>query len=267
MQTPGLHHMTALETDPAEFVSLAAAEGCPTVSLFAANPGGATAFPLVDGTNLPAVQQRLRDSGVQVANVDVLMLTPRSGPDDLLAALDIGAELGARAAVALLYDDDIARSVDHMAALCEQAAQRGLRIAFEFTAFTPAWNTLAGALELLDRVDHPALAVGLDVLHLVRSGGSASEVADLPTERIAHAQLCDGNSLVATADYGEEAAANRLAPGRGVFPLAEFLRALPEGTALELEVPQPATVPAAERIAQAMAAARELLAAIGNGTT
>jgi sugar phosphate isomerase/epimerase len=205
------------------------------------------------------VRRRLDDTGTRLANVDVLMLTPRSGPGDFLNALDIGAALGARGAVALVYDNEADRAVQNLGLLCEEASNRGLGIAFEFTGFTPAWNSLAGAMELLEAVGHPGLGIGLDILHLVRSGGSAAEVAALPPGLIAHAQLCDGAHLDVTADYGEEAASNRLVPGTGVFPLADFLAALPADTPLELEVPRPATVPAAERINEAMTAARAFL--------
>jgi sugar phosphate isomerase/epimerase len=251
--------MTALETGPIEFIELAAAAGSPTVSLFTAQPGGETLFPLVDKNNLAGVRQRLNDSDIRVANVDVLMLTPRSGPSDFLNALDIGAALGARGAVALVYDNEGDRAIQNLGLLCEEASNRGLGIAFELTAFTPAWNTLGGAVELLEAVGHPCLGIGLDILHLVRSGGSAAEVAALPPGLVAHAQLCDGTHLDVTADYGEEAASNRLVPGAGVFPLTDFLAALPAGTPLELEVPRPATAPAAERINEAMTAARALL--------
>jgi sugar phosphate isomerase/epimerase len=258
MQMPSVHHMTALETEPAEFIALVAAAGGNAVSLFAHQPGGATDFPLVTKDNLVAVRQSLADHAVRVANVDVLMLTPHSNTEDFLPALDMGAELGARGAVALVYDDDAARVIPALQALCEQAAQRDMGIAFEFTGFTPAWNSLAGAVELLSAVNHPHLKIALDVLHLVRSGSTIAEVAALSAGQVAHGQLCDGCNLEVTADYGREAASNRLLPGTGVFPLREFLAALPEGTPLDLEVPRPPTRPALERIRQALDGARQL---------
>ena len=261
MQLPSVHHMTALETDPARFIGLVAAAGGSAVSLFAHAPGGATQFPLVTGENLSEVRQSLADNAVQVSNVDVLMLTPGSASDDFMPALDIGAELGARSAVALVYDDDPARVIPTLQALCDQADQRGMGIAFEFTAFTPAWNTLSGAVELLRQVAHPRLAIGRDLLHLVRSGGTIAEVAALAPGQIAHGQICDGNSLEVTADYGLEAAGNRLVPGEGVFPLRAFLAALPANTPVDLEVPRPAELPAAERISEALEGARRLLLA------
>lgn len=264
MRSPSVHHMTALEADPAEFIALVAAAGGSAVSLFAHQPGGATNFPLVTADNLATVQKSLADNGVEVANIDVLMLTPRSSTGDFLPALDIGAELDARGAVALVYDDDPSRVIPMLRALCEEAARRDMRIAFEFTAFTPAWNTLAGAVALLEEVGHPQLAIALDILHLVRSGSTVAEVAALAPGQIAHGQLCDGTSLEVTADYGVEAAGNRLVPGEGVFPVAEFLAALPADTPIDLEVPRPPEQPAAERIRQALEGARRLLGAAGD---
>ncbi len=255
MQMPSVHHMTALETDPVEFIALVAAAGGSAVSLFAHQPGGATAFPLVTRDNLAQVRQSLGDNGVQLNNVDVLMLTPHSHTEDFLPALDIGAALGARGAVTLVYDDDAARVIPALGALCDHAAQRGMGIAFEFTGFTPAWNNLSGAVELLEQVGHSRLAIGLDLLHLIRSGSEIAEVAALSPVQVAHAQICDGTSLEVTADYGREAAAGRLLPGAGAFPLADFIAALPRGTRIELEVPGAQHLPAAERIRQALEAA------------
>lgn len=259
MSSPSVHHMTALEADPAEFIALVANAGGDAVSLFAHQPGGATGFPLVTRDNLAAVKNSLADNGVRVNAIDVLMLTPRSTVEDFLPALDIGAELGARNAVALAYDDDPARVVPILQALCEQAGQRNMRIGFEFCAFTPAWNSLAGAVALQQEIAHPRFAIAVDVLHLVRSGGSIAEVAALSAEQVAHGQICDGTSLDVTPDYGAEAAGNRLVPGEGVFPLREFLAALPAGTHIDLEVPRPPELPAAQRIREALDGARRLI--------
>ena len=267
MQILSVHHMTALETEPAEFVELVAAAGGTAVSLFAHQPTGATRFPLVTPDNLPQVRHSLQDNGVQPGNVDVLILTPQSKTEDFLPALDIGAELAARGAVALVYDDDPARVLPALGSLCDQAAQRDLDIVFEFTGFTPAWNSLAAAVQLVEQVNHPRLAIGLDILHLIRSGSRIDEVAALAPTQVAHAQICDGTSLDVTPDYGREAAAGRLLPGAGVFPLAEFLAALPAGTPVELEVPGASQLPPAQRIQQALASARDLVGTPGAAAT
>ena len=55
---------------------------------------------------------------------------------------------------------------------------------------------------LVARAAHPNLAIGIDILHLVRSGGSPADVAALDRGLIGYAQLCDGESLAVTAIGG-----------------------------------------------------------------
>ncbi len=257
MRAIGVHHMTALETEPEQFIDLVADAGGAAVSLFTMQPGGVTFFPMVDASNIKPVRQRLNDTGLRVQSVDVLMLTPTSKVEDFLGALDMGGELGAAGAVALVYDDDQARLTDLLGALCEQARQRSLNIGLEFAPFSPACATIEHAANLAAQVGDPALGVCVDILHLVRSGGTPQQVAALDPARIANVQLCDGSDLAVTADYGAEAAGNRLVPGTGVFPLRDFIAALPAELPVELEVPAPQDRPPAERIAAALAGARQ----------
>jgi sugar phosphate isomerase/epimerase len=263
MHKLGIHHMTALETDPVTFVSLAAETGCQEVSVFAQSPGSGSRFPLVTRENLAAVRSRLLDTGVSVANIDAFIITPETDVAAFRPALELGAELGARGAVTILYDRDESRVVDTLGGLCEVAETLALKIAFEFMALTPAWNSLRAAAALVESIGRSNLVLDVDVLHLARSGGCPADVGEIEPGLIAHAQLCDVADLTVTADYAAEAAANRLAPGDGVFPLDAFLRALPRGTPLELEVPQPQDRPPLERMQHAVTATRELLNAIG----
>lgn len=258
----GIHHMTALETDPLSFVSLAAETGCQEISVFTQQPGSSSKYPLVTRDNLPGMKARLLDTGVSVANVDAFIIAPDTDVAAFMPALELGAELGARGAVTIVYDPDESRVVDTLGALCDLAETLALKIAFEFMAFTPAWNNLPTATDLVTRIAHPNLALDLDVLHLARSGGSAADIEAIDPGLIAHAQLCDVADLTVTADYAEEAAAKRLAPGDGVFPLESFLRALPAGTPLELEVPQPPDRPPLERVRHAVDATRRLIRTI-----
>ncbi len=258
----GLHQVTALEAGPTDFIELAAKAGCAEVSLFAHQPNPDSGFPLVTRDNLGAVAARLRDSGVRLANVDCLLLHPHAQPAEFQPALDIGGELGARGAVVLLFDDDEARVLDKLGALGTLGAAAGLNIAVELLAMTPAWNTLDSLAQLLSRVGLSNVVLGIDVLHLVRSGGTPQQLGEINPALYGYAQLCDGADLTPRTDYGAEAVGDRLAPGDGIFPLPEFLAALPPGLPLELEVPQPQDRPAAERVAHAVAGARGLLASV-----
>jgi sugar phosphate isomerase/epimerase len=259
MHPLGIHHITAADTDPLTFVGIAAEVGCQEVSLFTRQPGAQSAFPLVDRAISEPLAAALRDTGIRLANVESFMLLPDTAVADFRDAMELGAEFGARGAVAQVLDPDESRLTDKLHVLCDMAEELGLNVAIEFMALTPAWNTLPDVAGLVSRMTRANLRIGLDILHLVRSGGTPADVAALDPNLVAYAQLCDGANLTVTSDYVMEASANRLVPGTGVFPLAAFLEALPPGTPLELEVPQPAEIPPLERVRQVVASTRRLL--------
>ena len=263
MTTLGIHHLAALEVDPVEFVTLASESGCQEVSLFVQAINPKAGYPLVTAENSAAMAERLRATGIRLANIECFMLTPKTDVESFRPALECGAGLGARSATALLYDSDTARISDNLGRLCEMTEDMGLRVGVEFLALAPAWNTLQQVAQLVSKLSRPNLGLGLDLLHLVRSGSDMAEVAALPPGLVAYAQLCDGGDLRVTQDYVEEAAARRLAPGDGCFPIQDFLKALPAGTHIEIEVPQPADRPARARVQHIVESTRRQLQLAG----
>lgn len=259
----GIIHLMALETAPVPFIEIAAQAGAGAVSLFVNRMGPDSNFPVVTREDSRAVQQALRDHGLRVGNVDPFVLSPTTEVSQFQSALELAGELGAQGITVLLFDKDEARVVDHLGQLCEAARPYGLTAGIEFMGLTPGWNSLADTVALIEQVDRPNLGVVLDVLHLVRTGGTVAQVAALDPSHISHVQLCDGAHLDVTRDYAVEAASDRAAPGDGVFPLVEFLQALPAGVRMELEVPQPGPRPALERITDTVTKARTVLDAAG----
>ena len=225
--------------------------------------GPESSFPLVTREISGAVAQALRDNGIRLGNFDPFALAPTTEVAQYQSVLELAAELGAQGITALLFDNDEARVIDNVSSLCELARPFGLTVGIEFMGLTPAWNTLTDTLTLISKVDQRNLGITLDILHLVRTGGTVAQVAALDPAVISHVQLCDGASLDVRRDYGIEAASDRLAPGEGVFPLVDFLQALPAGVRLELEVPQPAACPAQERIVDVMKKTRQLIETAG----
>ena len=255
----GINHLMAPDLDPVQFIQVAAEAGADAVSLFVNPMGPDNTFPLVTRESTGNVAQALRDHGVRLGNFDPFALAPNVEISQYQAALELAGELGAQGITALLFDSDEARVIDHLARLCELAKPYGLTVGIEFMGLTPAWNSLSDTLALVERVGQGNLAVTLDILHLVRTGGTVAEVAALNAETISHVQLCDGADLNVSQDYGVEAASDRLAPGDGVFPLIDFLQALPRGVRMELEAPTTVTRPALERLTDAVTKARSVL--------
>lgn len=250
MPNIGLHHLCALEINAEELVRIAGRNGFVTVSTFTQGlTGGQSQFPLIDESNKKAFAAALSHSGVSLLNIECFMLTPHTQVKDYTPALALGAELNAVGATVLIYDTDSQRVVDNLAQLCSLGQELGLRINVEFMALTPAFNTLDQMLALLNRVAADNLGLGLDILHLVRTGTQPQQLGKIPREKIHYVQVCDSKSLAVTNDYAREAGSHRLAPGDGNIEINRYLSVIPAGVAMELEVPQPASTPAADRIA------------------
>ena len=263
-----LHQITMRDIAPESLAYLAARHGFAHISLFTHVPpitltgGGKAAFPHVHAGNRTAVLQSLRDTGVAVTQCEYFPIRADTAIEAYCAGMALGAELGARRAVTHVHESDTAQAIDKLGQLADLAAEYGLALALEFMGLTPACNSLSRALWFCAQINRPNMGVGVDILHLVRSGGSVADLALAPSERLFYAQICDGKGLHASADYATEAL-DRLLPGTGDFPLVEFLRYLPTHIDLDVEVPlslqRQATMTADARATQLYAATIALI--------
>jgi len=254
---------SALDVGVEDYIGIAAANGCRTVSLLVSSPNPQAQLPLVTADNLDSVRQCLQATGLGVLNAECFMLTPDTDVAGFRPALELASALNARGVTALLYDADEERVRFNLQSLCAMARSLGLLVNIEFMPFSPRWGSLQEATALVEELDQANLGLGIDLLHLVRSGGSVEDLAAVPPQLVHYAQVCDSADGTAHKDYAEEAGANRLAPGAGVLPVQAFVAALPPGTPVEIEVPQPPGMPAAERLAAIIGATREQLRAAG----
>ncbi len=264
-----LHQITAMEASPLELVSIAAAAGCQKVCIFTHVPAvglpdqrGGAAFPLVTEALKPQMLARLRECDVTVGNIEFFPVAADVPIEHYRAAFALGAELGAERAVTHIHDAVDTRAIDTLGRLADLAAEYRLGLGLEFMGLTPACNSIARAAWFVDQVARANVGIAVDALHLVRTGGTPTEVAALPARHFAYAQICDGRGLHRSADYLPEAL-DRMMPGDGDFPLAALIEALPHATALDVEVPSvrlaEAGVPALERAREAVRRTRALI--------
>jgi sugar phosphate isomerase/epimerase len=168
-----------------------------------------------------------------------------------------------------VHDTDGARAVDKLGALCDLAAKEDLAIGLEFTSLTRGCGSIQRAAWFVDQIKRSNFGIGVDCLHLVRSGGTVENLEALEPRYFGYAQICDGFGLEASADYLTESHDRQL-PGDGNFPLEAIIKALPAATALEVEVPSAARlkagVSALEHARRAMAQARTLVDRAAPGT-
>lgn len=111
---------------------------------------------------------------------------------------------------------------DAVASVCQAAGARGLRVTVEFFPES-ALGDLGAAVALLGAVGAANLAIMVDTLHLVRSGGTADAVAALPDGSVGALQVADRGAVAPGAPYVPMA--GRALPGAGILPLAPIVRA------------------------------------------
>ena len=139
---------------------------------------------------------------------------------------------------AVNFDTDEIRMSEYLIALCEVATSRGFVVNIEFMPLLPIFTSLAETVARLSTGKYRGLTIMLDVLHLIRSGGTVADVA-----RAAHlitgAQFSDGPLKAVSEDaYLRAATQERDIPGDGEFPLKDILEAIPAEAVVYLEVPK-----------------------------
>lgn len=233
-----LEPLTVMDCTAEEGIEIAAATGCGFASLWVQRPGIDWPIRCIVDTAEAAkrVGRSLVDNGVRPLNLEVFELTPETPVSAYRQSLELGARLGAKGATAIFRaDGDPQQRADLFAEFCQLAAEFDLRANVEFVA-SLGLRTLEQAVDLLRRADQPNAGVVVDILHLVRSGGSVDQVRRMSPGLIGHAQLSDGPATVSPEGRRLEGGSNRMVPGEGDFPIRAFLDALPP-MPLGLEVP------------------------------
>jgi sugar phosphate isomerase/epimerase len=239
----GLHHLTLKELDPFDFVEVAGASGYDQVSLFTHIPHvphagreNMFAFPTVTAETKREMLQRLDASGLVVVGAEFFLMTSDADLSSYVAGLALGRELGAVHAVTHIFDLDRVRAVETLGTFADLAAAQGLKVCIEFCQLTPGCPSIHDAAWFVEQVGRAHVGVNICPLHLIRSGGTAADMASLDAHYFANGQINDGIGLHKSSDYFAEVHDREL-PGRGDFPLLEILGALPDVTPIEVKIP------------------------------
>lgn len=118
--------------------------------------------------------------------------------------------------------DDAAQA---FAALCDRAAEHGLRVGVEFLPFTNIADA-ATAATLVELADRPNGGICIDTWHFFRGTSDFDQLAAVPGGRVFDIQLNDGTLAPEHDDYLEDCLWNRRCPGDGEFDLRRFLDTL-----------------------------------------
>lgn len=183
------------------------------------------------------LRRQMDDHGVALDVAYPFTLSGRTNVQDFCVAMECAADLDALLLNALVYDRDPLRRVDTFGAFCDLAASFGHKVGVEF--YPPSQiGSLGAALDLVTTIGRPGMVgVNVDLLHLMRAGETLADLAAAPADYILYGQLADGPQI-APADLDAEASSARLLPGMGVFDLGGFVRALPGGCPISVEIPR-----------------------------
>jgi sugar phosphate isomerase/epimerase len=263
----GLEVISTLGMNPVDAIRVAADLGVHRTGMspspITGNPHGFVPWDLrSDPALVRATKAAAREHGVEIALGEGFLVMQGLRIADMAGTMDIMAELGAPVVNAVVIEQDRARAVDEFGLFAQMADEHGLVATIEFMPLMwPA--TITEALAFLKDVGAANGKLLLDAMHVYRSGATTADVAAIDPAMIGYIQICDAPMPARTDNYGEEARHERLCPGEGDLPLAEFLRALPANLTVGLEVPMvskaEAGVSVYDALAPCVAAARRLL--------
>jgi sugar phosphate isomerase/epimerase len=236
-----LDHLTTIDASVLQTIAIAGQMRCRYISII-------PAMPILPELGVPDIvrdfrlHQKIRraceDHGVRIHALEGFLFTPDITLEALKPLFEMAAAVGAHSGVAIILDPNRPRVCDNFAKACEWAPRYGMSLNIEFTTATHAVS-LSDTLDLIKEAGAPDSArIVVDILHLMRSGAPVDTLATIDPARIGAAQICDGFMNATEQHYRErELIRERLEPGQGDFPLAQFVRHLSPNTVIGVEVP------------------------------
>jgi len=266
-----LSFLTVADVSPVEAVKIAAKCGYAAVGLrlLPAAPNEVDYPILSDSKLIKETRAALEDTGVRIADVEIVRITSGFEPNKYLQFLSTAEQLGARHILVAGNDPEQSRQIHHFAQFCELSKQFGLSCDLEFMPWTNVKN-LAQAEYIVNQSGQENAAILIDALHFDRSDSTLEQIKALNPKQLNYVQLCDGFAEYDPSDEGliKIARSNRLVPGQGEIDLIGLIRALPKEIMLAAEVPNLvlAERPALERAEVNLQAMKQLVALAQLGT-
>lgn len=222
------HFSRPREDDVAERVYAAAKAGYAAIGVYL----GAWASLRESPADLGRVDDALAATGLVVANIETLRGWAVPGEDN-----------GLRAQETLAYEmadhwncryvqviGDASGPLDQagagFAALCDRAADHGLRVGLEWVPSMTNIGDAATALQIVTDADRDNGGFCVDSWHFTRSTNDLDDLRRLPGEKVVATQWNDGTVIAQNPDYLEDCLTNRVPPGDGEFAVVEIARIL-----------------------------------------
>jgi sugar phosphate isomerase/epimerase len=165
---------------------------------------------------------------MKVHDIELARVHDDMHPTKYLPAMEVAAELGAKAVLSSIWTSDIAYATEKFARICELAAPFGLSVDLEYVPISSV-NTLQGAAAVLRAVRQPNAGLMVDMHHFHRAHDKPEDLDELPRDWFHFAHICDACADI-PADRAEMTRIlreERLYVGEGGIDVASILRHLP----------------------------------------
>jgi sugar phosphate isomerase/epimerase len=240
-----LAHLTILGCPPPELTYIAARAGYDFISPRIIQFGlpGEENYALAENPEmLRQTKQALAATGLKVHDIELARIYDDMHPTRYLPAMEVAAELGARAVLSSIWTDNRDYAIEKFAEVCDLAKPFGLTVDLEYVPVAGV-RTLAGAVDVLQTVQRPNAGLMIDTHHFHRADDKVEDLDGLPHEWFHFAHLCDAPAEP-PADHEEMIRImreGRLYVGEGGIDIAGILNRLPE-MVYSIELPNLARV-------------------------
>ena len=188
---------------------------------------------LATGATCEQLRRQMQDAGVLPIGVCAGSISTAFGArnreqeySDLAKRLDVTATMGAPSLTVIIdgeAGDDLAQEysdlIDPLRHVAEMADERGVRINLEFLGGLPINGTLGSGIELVSRVDHPALGLLFDLCHYYVSASHLEELELLPESKLFMVHVDDSPRMPMETLRNDQ----RCYPGDGRIPVVTLI--------------------------------------------
>ncbi len=225
-----LAYLTVPGINPVDQIKMAAELGYDYTSIRTI-PMGQVGEPNVRLEKDPAlfkeIKQTLKDCSMKLLDIELVRVREDLSLDHR-KAFECGAELGATEILSSVWTDDKNFAIDAYGKICEQAAEFGMNVNFEFPIVSGV-KTLREAAEIQDQVGAKNLKLLMDMIYCHWDQVTPEIIESYGKERFGLIHLCDCPKIWKATELVKVVREGREYCGLGEVDLKALLKALPEG--------------------------------------
>jgi sugar phosphate isomerase/epimerase len=191
---------------------------------------------------LRQTRRALKSTGVRVHDIELARIQDKADVRRYLPALEVAAELGARAVLSSIWTENHDYAIEQFGKLCDLAKPFKLTVDLEPVPITPI-KRIADAAEVLRKVRRDNAGLVIDTHHFHRAHDTPEVLDPLPRDWFHFAQICDANLQIPSdlAEMTRIMREERLYLGEGGIDIAAIFAGLPE-MVYSIELPHLARV-------------------------